>query len=325
MMQCVAYPLLLQPVYMDYVWGGTRLAETYGRTGTPDICAESWEVSNRPEGMSIVTNGPLAGKTLTDLVASCGKDLVGTKDRPDQFPVLIKLIDARRRLSLQVHPNDSNAALCGGDPKTEAWYVLDAAPDATVIAGLRKQTDADALRAAIDAGNAEELLMSLPAKPGTVIYIPGGRLHAIGEGCLLLEVQQSSNTTYRVYDWGRLGNDGQPRELHVDKAMQVIDWNDTSAAFDSPVLIGEHEGNRWWDMVTSPYFRIQKAQVSAPENILQTQDSFTVVFVTQGTVDIAMNGMEERLTTGTSCLIPACAESYDITPFGTSEIITIRA
>ncbi|MCF7855604.1 MAG: class I mannose-6-phosphate isomerase [Candidatus Pacebacteria bacterium] len=325
MMQCVAYPLLLRPVYKNYIWGGTRIAERYGRSETPDSCAESWEVSNRPEGMSVVQNGPLAGKTLHELVASCGPDLVGAKGRPDHFPLLIKLIDARERLSLQVHPNDETAAIYGGEAKTEAWYVVDADPDAKVYAGLRNPTSADTLREAIQSGGVEDMLTELPARPGKASYISGGRLHAIGEGCLLLEVQQSSNTTYRVYDWGRVDHDGTPRELHIDEAMRVIDWGDTSAVFTDPRLVAEHDGNAWWDVVTSPYFRVQKARLTAAENVLHTQDSFTVLFVTTGTVAVSANGMEERLAPGTSCLIPAAAESYDLRPFGTSELIAIRA
>ena len=275
--------------------------------------------------MSVVQNGPLSGKTLHELVASCGADLVGTKGAPDHFPLLIKLIDARARLSLQVHPNDETAGTYGGEAKTEAWYVLDAGPGAKVFAGLREPTNADTLRKAIETGDAEDLLTALPARPGTVIYIPGGRLHAIGEGCLLLEVQQSSNTTYRVYDWGRVGHDGTPRELHVEQAMQVIDWDDTSAAFTEPRIMTQHDGNTWWDVVASPYFRLRKARLTAAEKVLHTQDSFTVLFVTSGTVAVSLNGMEERLSPGTSCLIPAAADSYDLRPFSTSEIITLRA
>lgn len=324
MMPCEPYPLLLTPVYKDYIWGGSRIAEHYRRTGTPAVCAESWEVADRPEGMSVVQNGPLAGTALHALVTECGADLVGTKASSPRFPLLIKLIDARAPLSLQVHPDDASASRCGGDAKTECWHVLDADPEACVFAGLRDPTTPDELLEAIRNGEAEALLARLPARPDTTIYIPGGRLHAIGAGCLLLEVQQNSNTTYRVYDWGRVDTDGRPRELHVAQALEVIDFADTGAAFSDPRPFSDGGGNTWYELVTSRYFRLHKVRLTAPEHVLHTRDSFTVVSLVSGAVTITVNGMEIALTPGTSCLVPACVASYDLVPSGSSGVITIR-
>ena len=308
------YPLILRPVYKDYIWGGSRISESYHRSNTPPVCAESWEVADRPEGMSVIVNGPLAGTTLHALVAEWGQKLVGTHYTAGPFPLLIKVIDAAKRLSLQVHPNNETAAIYGGEAKTECWYVLDAPSNAFMYAGFRSKITQRTFAEQLKTNAAESVLHAIPARKHNTVFIPGGRAHAIGEGCLLLEVQQNSNTTYRVYDWGRVGHDGKPRELHVEQAMNVINWDDVRPSGHEPRHIPAPGPNPRWELVTSDYFHLERSELIERETIHPDPSSFTVLFVEHGTVDVTCGGITESLRPGTSCLIPAAAASYSLTP-----------
>jgi len=319
------YPMLLEPVYKDYIWGGQRIPRRYGRDLPQGIYAESWEVADRPEGMSRVTNGPLAKHTLHDLVAEHGAALLGSAEpAASVFPLLVKIIDAAKRLSVQVHPNDFTAPATGGDPKTECWYVLDAEPGARVFAGLTPGTDADAFRAALRTERVEECLVSVPIEPGTVIFIPGGRVHAIDAGALLLEVQQNSNTTYRAYDWGRVGHDGKPRPLHIEEAMQVIDWNDHDSPRVEPVRIEASDALERWELVRSPYFRIDRLDLHGTARFESDGSGFQILFTADSNVRIQTGATEMDLGPGTSCLLPAALRLYALAPVtGTASVVRI--
>ncbi|MBL7116175.1 MAG: class I mannose-6-phosphate isomerase [Kiritimatiellae bacterium] len=319
------YPLILRPVYKDYIWGGTRISERYHRSDTPPVCAESWEVTDRPEGMSIITNGPLAGTTLHTLVSEWGQRLVGTHYTAGPFPLLVKVIDAAKRLSLQVHPNNETAAIYGGEAKTECWYVLDATPNAFMYAGFKNKITQNIFSEKLKTKSAEPALHAIPARKRNTVFIPGGRAHAIGEGCLLLEVQQNSNTTYRVYDWGRVGNDGKSRELHVKQAMRVINWNDVRPSGHEPRHIPSHGPNPRWELVTSDYFHLERLELVKQETVHPAPSSGTILFVEHGTVNITCGGITESLPQGTSCLIPAAAASYTLIPSETrASLVLIR-
>jgi mannose-6-phosphate isomerase len=219
-------PLTFNPVYKDYIWGGDRLSRQFHRDGTPTPCAESWEISAHPDGASIVAQGKYAGRSLPDLASEFGVALMGTKTPdPTRFPLLFKLIDARDKLSVQVHPNNANAALTHGEPKTEMWCVLDRVQGSSLYAGLCEGTTPELLRAALADGTADKCLTEMKVNPGDAIFIPGGLVHAIGDGCLIYEVQQNSNTTYRLYDWNRVGADGTPRPLHIEESFKTIEWD----------------------------------------------------------------------------------------------------
>ena len=218
------YPLLFEPVLKDYVWGGRNLEHLYGRSLPEGIIAESWEISAHEDGTTRVSNGVYAGKLLTELQAELGLALIGTKGEWAQargkFPLLIKLLDAQKSLSVQVHPNDAYALEHEGNElgKTEMWVVLHAEADAAVILGVRQGTTPELFRQAIAENRAEPFLHQIPVAAGDVVCVPAGSLHAILGGLVIAEIQQNSNTTYRVYDWGR------PRPLHVEKALQVINF-----------------------------------------------------------------------------------------------------
>ncbi len=319
------YPLLLQPVYKDYIWGGNQIAQQYGRQGTPAPCAESWEISDRPEGLSVVLNGSQKGTTLHTLVKTMGADLLGTHSASTAFPLLIKIIDAKQDLSVQVHPNDANAHITGGEPKTEMWIVLDALPGAMIYAGTKPGVTQTQFEAALSDGTLETVaLAKVPAKPGRAIFVPGGRVHAIGAGCLLLEIQQNSNTTYRVYDWGRVGHDGTPRPLHLEQALQVIDWDNGAPEVVPPLAHPSTGNNQWWDIIHCPFFNTKRIDLREPEECTHDGSSFHALFVTKGTALIGANGVMASAAAGTSCLIPAAATNYTITPIsGPASVIQI--
>ncbi len=317
------YPLLFKPVYKDYIWGGHRIPELYNRETDQKICAESWEVSERPEGMSLVRNGPLTNKSLHDVVQMLGEDLLGTACKGSEFPLLIKIIDAKQRLSVQVHPDDNTATQFGGEAKTECWLTLTGDGDSSVFAGLKPGTNAETFKEALEAEELEKMLCEVPAVEGEAIYIPGGRVHAIAEGCLLLEVQQNSNTTYRVYDWGRIGHDGNPRELHIEQAFNVINWDDTAPTPSKPKPMKSKGSNSWFKLIKSPYFHLTRCDMTSTETLKNDPSSFQVIFVTKGTVEISGNGTTEEAGPGTSCLLPAALKNCSITPKGTASVISI--
>lgn len=319
------YPLLLQPVYKDYLWGGNRLPRLYGRQHTPEVCAESWEIADRPEGMSVVINGTVKGKSLHALVDVMGEALLGSTTHANRFPLLIKLIDAKQDLSVQVHPNNDNAQTTGGEPKTEMWYVLNAEPNAVIYAGLKPGVTRERFETALQNNTlAADVLAAVPAKPGRAIFVPGGRVHAIGAGCLLLEVQQNSNTTYRVYDWGRVGHDGSPRELHLEAAMQVIDWEHAAPDIIPARPVDLDSPNAWWDIISCPFFKTRRGDLTAPESISHSGKSFHALFVTKGNVLIGANGVMASASAGTSCLVPAAVQNYTVTPLnGAASVIQI--
>jgi mannose-6-phosphate isomerase len=317
------YPLQFVPVYKDYLWGGRRLAERYGRDVPPGAVAESWEISAHPDGMSTVAHGPWAGRSLAALAATHGPGLLGARAGGDRFPLLVKLIDAADRLSVQVHPDDAAAARCGGEPKTELWYLLDAAPGAGVFAGLVPGTTPARLRAAVEAGACVELLRRHPVAPGDAVFIPGGRVHAIDRGCLILEVQQSSNTTYRIYDWGRRDARGRARELHLDEAVRVTRWDDTASPLVAPAPLPDAPGARRWLIHEAPYFRMERWVLTAPCRVAADPSSFQALFLADGRTRLDWGRGAIDLRAGESCLIPAALDGFLLDPRGSADLLRV--
>jgi mannose-6-phosphate isomerase len=220
---------------MTRVWGGRTLQEVYGRE-LPDSqpYGESWEVTDRPDEQSLISEGPLAGTTLHDLWTQQREEIFGPGLRGERFPLLIKILDARDDLSIQVHPPPEIAPNLGGEPKTEMWYIADAAPGAKLYIGLSDGVTKEQFEAAIADGTVDQLVHAVEPEVGQSIFIPSGRLHAIGAGLLIYEIQQNSDTTYRVFDWNRVGLDGTPRDLHVSESMACIDFSDCEPGMDEP-------------------------------------------------------------------------------------------
>lgn len=321
------YPILLKPVYQDNIWGGSQIPKRYNREAYDGICAESWEISTRSEGMSIVKNGEYKGLSLSDVIKQEGTGILGTKYATlDELPLLIKLIDSKQKLSVQVHPNNENAHLTGGNPKTEMWYILDATPEAIVYAGLKLNTTKEKFQQGIENNNLEPFMEKIPVKKGTTIFIPGGTVHAIAEGCLLLEVQQSSNTTYRVYDWGRIGHNGKSRELHIKKAMDTIDFTQgVEGLIKEPIVISKTENSTLEEYVSCPYFNFKKLILNGTETITKTKKSFYGLFIESGEATIKIGDNSETLKIGTSCLIPGAVTEFDIQTNVNTEILIYSA
>ena len=307
--------LEFEPVLKRIRWGGRRLGTVLGkRLGNESDYAESWEVSCHPNGPSIVANGPFAGRTLQQLAEQFPDELLGTTRRSDAFPLLIKFLDATDRLSVQVHPDDERAKQFepGANGKTEAWVILDAEPDSRLYVGLKEGVDAGRLRRALDAGDVEDCLHTIAVQPGDCVFIPAGTVHAIGEGILLAEVQQSSDITFRLYDWGRVGADGKPRELHIDEAMTCIDFD--RGPVDAVVPRVESEANPTTEtLVASDYFTMRRHSSNVTFTLPPVY-SFRVLMTIQGTATLQERTSRIPMSVGTSLLIPASCGPVEIQP-----------
>ena len=314
------YPMTFRPVYKDYLWGGSRIPETFHRPLPEGIYAESWEIADRNDGMSVVTNGPLAGQTLRALLEDNATGILGTRTKGTQFPLLIKLIDARQKLSVQVHPNTKTAATLGGEAKTEMWYLL-GDNETELYCGLKKGITREDLTKAIDQGTCAETLRTIPVKKGDAVFVGGGSVHSIGENCLILEVQQNSNTTYRFYDWDRVDANGQPRELHIEKAVNAIDWNEYVYPLIPPELLVDTDGFQCWEILECKYFRVEKLQLSQPLEIPLDGSTFHALFTAEGEATIEWNEGTLTAPAGTSVLIPAALTDYTLA--GNATVIRI--
>ena len=320
------HPLRFKPVYKDYIWGGNKIIRMYNRQEPPGTYAESWELSDRSEGMSVVCNGPLAGLSLREIVQGFQSDVLGEGLRADAFPLMVKLIDSRERLSVQVHPNDQSAKKYGGEPKTEMWYVLDAEPGAGVYAGLKFGVNAKVFSKAMQSKRLGEILTRIPVSRGDAIFIPGGLVHAIDAGCLLLEVQQNSNTTYRIYDWDRLGAGGKPRPLNVQEALQVIRWDARDNPKVQPRDLGLCGGNHFWEVLRCPYFRVERILISERMPLVMDGSSFSILFVASGRVQVESGGAGELLVPGSTCLLPAALKDCVLKPLeAPAEVLRVTA
>ena len=285
------------PVYQDRVWGGRWLAEKFGR-GLPgeNPIGESWEIVDRPEAQSVCTR---TGQTLRQLIRQHSADIMGPLYDPAQpFPILVKWLDCSDRLSLQVHPPARIAKELGGEPKTECWYLADTTPKAALIVGLKRGVTRAQFEQAIEQEALEPLLHRFPVKPGESILLESGRLHAIDAGNLILEIQQNSDTTYRVYDWGRKGLDGKPRQLHVAQSLKSIDFEDFEPAA-TPASSGTHETV----IANCPLFRIRKRRFNNGEQFGPPQQREPIILsVVEGELREEKSG--EIYAAGTNLLLP---------------------
>lgn len=311
MMKKTLYPLRFTPVYKDYIWGGSRIPKAFNRPLPDGIYAESWEITDRDDGMSMVENGTHAGQTLRQLLEQSAAEILGTNTNGTRFPLLFKLIDANQKLSVQVHPNDETAAQFGGEPKTEMWYMLSNTP-AQVYCGFKNGiTKANFLQAVAN-GTSGETLRVVPLKKGEAVFVPGGRIHAIDAGCLILEIQQNSNTTYRLYDWDRVDAAGQSRPLHIEQAINVIRWNDTEDPRTTPTVLADTENLRLTEIQCGPYFRLEKLECRTETTIQMDGSTFHALFIAEGEITISWDGGTDIISSGTSLLIPAALPHYTL-------------
>jgi mannose-6-phosphate isomerase len=333
------YPYKFTPVLLERVWGGNAL-EHYGKSVPPGKrVGESWEISDRDDVQSVVSNGPDKGKTLRLQIEAHGAELLGTnclgrarspgtpnpadtKPSPNpqstRFPLLVKLLDARERLSLQVHPPAAVAAKLKGDPKTEAWYVLEADQDAYLIAGFRRGVSAaDFMRSLEGVKNSKPIIdyvHRFQVLPGDAFFVPSGRLHAIDAGVVLVEIQQNSDTTYRVYDWGRVGLDGKPRQLHTRESLVCIDFKDYEPKKQRATV--ERRGvNGLWRLVECEYFHVHRLDLANAWPDRCDGSTFHILTCISGALGLVTpDGKEDRINVGEFILLPAALGFYTLTP-----------
>jgi mannose-6-phosphate isomerase len=299
------YPLRFHPLFKRYLWGGRKLESSLGKVlGPGDDYAESWEICDHGCDQSVVAWGPLAGATLAELVARHGSELLGRHHPQARFPLLVKFLDACKTLSVQVHPNDVQAARLNPPDlgKTEAWFVLEAEAGSKIYAGLKAGVDRPTLENAIAAGRCEECLHWFFAQPGDCVFIPAGTVHALGAGVLVAEIQQASDTTFRLFDWNRLGADGRPRPLQVREALEAIDFR---AGPLDPQRPQADAGAGACRLVECEKFMIDKRTFDAP-CASGVDDRFHITVMVEGSVCIEGDPSLMPLARGGTVLIPAC-------------------
>lgn len=311
------YPLRFRPIFRDYLWGGNRLAEVLRKSpGIAPPVAESWEIVDHDADQSVVENGMLAGTTLRRLMQDYGEKLVGEAvwkqvcdpQQPEhlqqRFPLLFKFLDANRALSVQVHPNDEQGSQL--DPpdlgKTEAWVVMDAEPGSLIYAGLKAGVDRTSLLEAMRAGETDKVLHSFEPNVGDCVFIPAGTVHAIGAGLLIGEIQQASDTTYRMFDWNRVGADGKARPLHIDQAIEVVDFERGPVDAQTPQPSSDERANR---LIECDKFVMDRWSLNGQPCHFHRSDSFQLFAVTAGSIMASYDQSEVHMTRGETLLIPA--------------------
>jgi mannose-6-phosphate isomerase len=341
------YPLKFRPLFKRYLWGGRRLGTVLGKPiGEGDDYAESWEIADHEQGQSVIANGPLEGTTLHELVVNHGPELFGRhaehhggrslQGREPRFPLMFKYLDAHQHLSVQVHPTDEAAAKL--DPpdlgKTEAWIILDAPPGSRVYAGLTYGMTRESLAQEVAAGRTEICLQSFEPRVGDCIFIPAGTVHALGAGLLIAEIQQASDTTYRLYDWNRVGPDGQPRQLHVEQGLAAIDYSTRAIHAQRPKPTDQPHIER---LVACDKFIVDRWRLEK-FHTLGDDERFHILSVQEGEVLLSRSGDEVRshsaagsstsdevsllaLIAGQTILLPASIGAVTIAPRGAATLL----
>lgn len=294
----------LKPTVKEIIWGGDKLKNSYNKSAPFDRLAESWELTVRPDGMNIIENGVLAGLSVAEFIEKYSYSVVGEGCGTDRFPLLIKFIDARERLSIQVHPSDEYALKNENEyGKTEMWYIVEADEGAELVFGLSDDYSKEALDKAVENGSVESLLNRVKVRAGEVYFIPSGLVHAIGAGILICEIQQNSNVTYRVYDYNRPGYDGKPRELHVEKACDVI-VNYTPEDIEN-LRFAKKADKTPELLVSCDKFTVKKLEISGEITVTADKSSFVSLTFISGEGELVFGGICYAFVKGDTYLLPA--------------------
>jgi mannose-6-phosphate isomerase len=321
------YPLLFKPIFQERIWGGRSIETLYGKPlPAGSAIGESWEISDRPEAQSEIVNGPLAGKTLHWLMEHHSQELMG-QARPlnGRFPLLVKILDAREKLSLQVHPPPAKAKSLNGEPKTEIWYITQAEPGAELYVGLRKDVSREEFESKIKDGTVEKCFHRVPVSAGDAMFLPSGRVHAIGGGLVIFEIQQNSDTTYRVFDWNRLDPHGKPRQLHVEQSLECIDFEDFEPEPIRAELPEAAPGNvHVQTLVEDPLFSIECVSLVPPAQIDYSLSVPHVLGLIEGTASILHPQHPIQLAAGQFCLVPAGLKHAKIEAKSTAKFLVAK-
>ncbi len=305
------YPLIFEPILKDRIWGGTKLRNDLGKNIPTETTGESWELSDVSGDVSVVKNGTYEGKPLTELMNTYPEVLLGSKVYKQygaQFPLLFKFLDARDDLSIQVHPNDELAKERHNSfGKTEMWYVMQADEGARIIVGFKEKSSPEEYVEHLNNKNLIEILNEVPVKAGDVFFLETGTIHAIGAGIVIAEIQQTSDITYRIYDWDRVDANGNSRELHVEQALDAMNYNTTDTKKEYTQV-----PNTANVAVDCPYFTTSYLPLIGEANVEKDGSSFTVYICTEGSYTLTANGMQHSFKKGDTILIPAGLKQYSL-------------
>ncbi len=319
------YSLIFQPIFKERIWGGRKLESCYHKPLPPGVrIGESWELSDRPGDVSVILNAPLAGKDLHWLLENHGAELLGSaRLQSGRFPLLIKILDAQEKLSLQVHPPAERAATLGGEPKTEMWYIAQAAPEAELYVGLKQGATRAAFEQKMKNGTVADCFHRVPVRAGDAMFLPSGRVHALGAGLVIFEIQQNSDTTYRVFDWNRVGLDGEPREVHIPQSLASIDFED----FEPAVIRDETEGKEAAGvrtLVRDPLFVVELHRLRPGLAALPT-GTMQILGVLSGQVQVREKQGVVSLSPGQFCLLPASLDQVSVQSETAASFLRVEA
>jgi mannose-6-phosphate isomerase len=323
----VLYPLTFQPIFKERVWGGRELEKLYGKKLPPGaVIGESWEISDRPGDESVIANGQFAGKNLRWLMENHSTEILGGAKPAtgNRFPLLCKILDAREKLSLQVHPPADKAAEIKGEPKTEMWFIADAAPGASLYVGLKRGVTRAEFEKKISDGSVADCFHRVPVRAGDTMFLPSGRVHAIGDGLVIFEIQQNSDTTYRVFDWNRVGLDGKPRELHIVQSLASIDFNDFEPKLVETKFIADGKIQKR-SLVKDPLFNVETRMLNSSANGLLKPKKLQIVAVTGGEIEIKSGSTVVNLSAGQFSLVPASLERTEVLAKSDAVLLRVEA
>jgi mannose-6-phosphate isomerase len=321
------YPFVFRPIFKDRIWGGRELERLYAKKiPAAKPIGEAWEISDRPGDASVIANGPLAGKDLRWLMENHAAEILGSAKpaAAGRFPLLCKILDAREKLSLQVHPPASKAAELKGEPKTEMWFIADAAPDASLYVGIKRGVTRAEFEEKIFNGTVADCFHRIPVKAGDTMFLPSGRVHAIGDGLVIFEIQQNSDTTYRVFDWNRVGLDGQPRELHVAQSLASIDFNDFEPKLVETKFVTDGKIQKR-PLVNDALFKVEGWKLNSGVGGFLKPKKLQMVAVTSGGIEIKSNSTPVILSAGQFSLIPASLERTEILATAEAALLHVEA
>jgi len=310
-MQAKMYPLQFDPILKERIWGGEKLKTEFNKPIVSDVTGESWELSTVSGDVSVISNGEYKGKSLTELIKSFPEEILGTeayKKYGTEFPLLFKFLDARDDLSIQVHPNDELAKKRHNSfGKTEMWYVMQADENARIIVGFKEKSSKEEYLEKLEEKSILSILKEVPVKKGDVFFLETGTIHAIGAGIVIAEIQQTSDITYRVYDWDRVDAEGKSRELHIELALDAINYNTTETKKEY-----SEEINVSNEMVNCPYFITSYLPIRGEAKVVKKHDSFMVYMCMEGNVSLEYNEEKWSYKKGDTILIPAALKSYNL-------------